>query len=78
MADLVIDITGIHCPMTFVKTKLAMANLEPGERLEVVLRDGEPLENVPRAAETEGHRIIQIEMIREGIYRLILEKGGTT
>ncbi|MCD7931882.1 MAG: sulfurtransferase TusA family protein [Tannerellaceae bacterium] len=45
-----LDITKEHCPMTFVKTKLKLAQLAPGDTLEVLLTEGEPLENVPRSA----------------------------
>lgn len=56
-----LDITKDHCPMTFVKAKLALAKLSSGDILEVTLSGGEPLENVPRSAEEEGHGIISIE-----------------
>jgi TusA-related sulfurtransferase len=56
-----LDITKDHCPMTFVKAKLALAKISSGDVLEVTLSGGEPLENVPRSAEEEGHEIISIE-----------------
>jgi len=56
-----IDITRDHCPMTFVKAKLALAKLSVGDTLEITLAGGEPLENVPRSAEEEGHEIVSIE-----------------
>lgn len=56
-----LDITKDHCPMTFVKAKLALAKLSSGDILEVTLSGGEPLENVPRSAKEEGHGIISIE-----------------
>ncbi len=59
----IIDITKDHCPMTFVKAKLALAKLESSDILEVILNGGEPLENVPRSAEEEGHEILSIEAI---------------
>ena len=45
-----IDITGEVCPMTFVRTKLKLERMRPGETLSVRLRGEEPLRNVPRAA----------------------------
>ena len=50
MATKVLDITKEHCPMTFVKTKIELAKLQPGDILEVLLAEGEPLDNVPRNA----------------------------
>ncbi len=56
-----IDITGEVCPMTFVRTKLRLERMQPGEILAVRLRGDEPLRNVPRAARDEGHAILDIE-----------------
>jgi TusA-related sulfurtransferase len=60
-ADHDIDITGEVCPMTFVRTKLRLERMQPGETLAVRLRGDEPLRNVPRAARDEGHAILGIE-----------------
>ncbi|HSS86996.1 MAG TPA: sulfurtransferase TusA family protein [Reyranella sp.] len=56
-----IDITGEVCPMTFVRTKLKLERMRPGEVLSVRLIGEEPLRNVPRAAREEGHTILGIE-----------------
>ena len=55
-----IDITGEVCPMTFVRTKLRLERMRPGEVLVVRLRGEEPLRNVPKAARDEGHIILGI------------------
>ena len=59
-ADHSIDITGEVCPMTFVRTKLRLERMRPGEVLRVRLRGDEPLRNVPSAARDEGHLILGI------------------
>jgi len=58
--DQSIDITGEVCPMTFVRTKLRLERMRPGEILRVRLRGDEPLRNVPKAARDEGHMILGI------------------
>lgn len=60
-SDQAIDITGEVCPMTFVRTKLRLERMKPGEVLSVRLRGEEPLRNVPRSARDEGHIILGIE-----------------
>src|SRR4051795_4002602 len=45
-----LDITAFTCPMTWVRTKLELERMAPGEALEVRCREGEALENVPRSA----------------------------
>ncbi len=47
--------------MTYVKTKLEMEKLKPGDRLEVLVNPGEPLRSVPQTAEGAGYKIIQIK-----------------
>jgi len=59
--DQTIDITNEVCPMTFVRTKLKLERMRPGEVLSVRLRGEEPLRNVPRAAREEGHAILAID-----------------
>ena len=59
-SDQTIDITGEVCPMTFVRTKLRLERMRPGEVLRVRLRGEEPLRNVPKAARDEGHCILWI------------------
>jgi tRNA 2-thiouridine synthesizing protein A len=58
--DQAIDITAEVCPMTFVRTKLRLERMRPGEILSVRLRGEEPLRNVPKAARDEGHSILGI------------------
>ncbi|MGV7929791.1 MAG: sulfurtransferase TusA family protein [Spirochaetota bacterium] len=74
MNDRRLDITTDHCPMTYVKTKLALEKLGTGERLELLLKAGEPLENVPRSAMRDGYRVIVREKVTDDVYRLIIEK----
>jgi len=52
-----LDITGLTCPLTWVKTKLELERMQPGEELAVSCREGEALENVPRSALEAGHAV---------------------
>ena len=69
-----LDITEDHCPMTFVKAKLALEKLSAGDRLEVLLRAGEPLANVPRSAVEQGYTIIETVTVGDGVHRILIEK----
>ncbi|RKX78584.1 MAG: sulfurtransferase TusA family protein [Spirochaetes bacterium] len=69
-----LDITKEHCPMTFVKTKLELEKLSEGETLEVLLTEGEPLENVPRSAKEQGFKVLEVQHVRQNIYRVLIEK----
>jgi tRNA 2-thiouridine synthesizing protein A len=52
-----LDLTGVLCPMNWVRARLELERMAPGERLELVLDPGEPLDSVPRSAREEGHRV---------------------
>ncbi len=69
-----IDITRDHCPMTFVKTKLELEKLAPGDQLEVLLSGGEPLENVPRSAAEAGYRVLTVSDAGGGRHTVVIEK----
>jgi TusA-related sulfurtransferase len=60
-ADRLLDITHLVCPMTFVRTKLAIEQMAAGEVLEVRMNAGEPLENVPRSVREMGHQVLSLE-----------------
>ncbi len=69
-----LDITREHCPMTLVKVKLKLLKIKKGERLEVLLSEGEPLKNVPRTVEEHGHKVIEIRPDQAPFHRVIVEK----
>jgi len=52
-----LDLTGVPCPMNWVRTRLALEGMPRGERLEVLLDPGEPLDSVPRSAREDGHEV---------------------
>ncbi len=69
-----LDISNEHCPMTFVRTKLRLAQIAPGDTLEVLLREGEPLDNVPRSATEQGYKVLSIEHVEGDIHKVTIEK----
>ncbi|MDW7652182.1 MAG: sulfurtransferase TusA family protein [Bacillota bacterium] len=71
-----LDITNDACPMTFVKTKLALEMLEAGDFLEVILNAGEAVANVPRSLKNEGHKVAALQKQEDGTYRMLVEKDG--
>lgn len=73
-ADEKLDLTGVICPINFVKTKLKLEDMETGQILELILDDGEPMRNVPRSIKEEGHKIVKVENLGK-TYRLLVEKG---
>ena len=69
-----LDITKDHCPMTFVKVKLELSKIKKGDTLEVLLSEGEPLENVPNNAKAEGYKILETSNVKDNIYKVVIKK----
>ena len=78
MADITIDetvdITDVVCPMTFVKAKVAMEELEIGQVLSVHMNDGEPVQKVGRSFKEEGQQVLKLIDNEDGTYDLIVKK----
>ena len=71
-----IDITDVVCPVTFVKTKVALEEMDEGQILQVHIADGEPIQNVPRSIKEEGHEVLKIDDNGDGTYELYIKKVG--
>lgn len=74
-----LDITGEVCPLTFVRTKLLLERMAPGEVAEVRLRGAEPLENVPRSVRDHGHAVLSLDPEKadggaDGVHRLLIRR----
>ena len=59
--DDTVDITDVVCPVTFVKAKVALEELDEGQILSIRMNDGEPVQNVPRSIKEEGHQILKLD-----------------
>jgi TusA-related sulfurtransferase len=72
-----VDLRSYACPITWVKTRIALGRIAAGDRLELWLREGESVESVPRSAAEEGHRVVAVEPRagEAGVFRVILEKA---
>ena len=74
--DDTVDVTDVVCPVTFVKAKVAIEELDDGQILAVHLNDGEPVQNVPRSLKDEGHQILKLVDNEDGTYTLFVKKVG--
>ena len=69
-----LDITKEHCPMTFVKTKIELSKLQKGDRLEVLVTEGEPLDNIPKSSTEQGYTIIDVSHVSGNIHKIVIQK----
>jgi tRNA 2-thiouridine synthesizing protein A len=61
--------------MTFVRTRLALDGLKPGDELQVRLRGEEPRRNVPRTAAEQGHAVLSVDDDTDGSTVVVIRKG---
>jgi len=66
--------SGEVCPYTYVKTRLALEELEVGQVLRVLV-DYEPAtRNVPRSVAVQGDEVLRVEPIGEGAWAIWIRK----
>ena len=69
-----LNLKGEVCPMTFVKTKLAIERLNSGERIKVIFNSSEAKINVPKSLKELNYKVITINDIDENNFYIIIEK----
>lgn len=69
-----VDITDAVCPMTFVRAKAAIEELEIGQVLKVHLNEGEPMQNVTRSLKDDGQQVLRLAPSDEGTFDLYVKK----
>lgn len=73
--DYFLDITGEVCPLTFVKSKLLIEKMKPGQTALIRLKGDEPIRNVPKSIAELGHKILSLTPEGDGVHGLLVEKG---
>ncbi len=73
-ADRTLDIRGQVCPLTFVRSKLAIEKMNLGEVLEIIVDHQPAAVNVPRSMEHEGQTVLKVERTGEAEWRLFVRK----
>ena len=58
-----LNIKGVVCPYTLVKSKLAMEELKVGQILEILLDYPEAADSIPKAMLNYGHTVLKVEKI---------------
>ncbi len=54
----VLDLSGVQCPLNYVRAKLKLETMSKGQVLEIYLDDGQPIKNVPLSLKNDGYEII--------------------
>ncbi len=73
--DQVLDLKGEVCPYTFVKSKLALEDMESGEVLRIVVDHLPAVSNVPRSLGNEGHSVLDVAQINDSDWSITVKKA---
>ncbi len=72
--DKKIDIKGLVCPYTFVKSKLAIESMDVGQVLEILLDYAEASRSIPQSMEDHGQKVLKVEKINDTDWMIIIRK----
>lgn len=74
--DQELNLRGEVCPYTFVKSKLALEQLEIGEVLRVIVDNPRSAEDVPRSLANEGNEILKVSRLTDHEWAIVIRKRG--
>ncbi len=74
-ADQVLDFQGVACPFNYVKTKLALEDMEIGQVLEVMVDPGEPERHVPKSITNDGQEVLSQFTDNDGRVHIVIKKS---
>ena len=59
--DETLDLSGVPCPRNVARALVRLEGLDGGAVLEIIVDDGEPVENVGDGVRAEGHEVLSRE-----------------
>ena len=71
---ILLDITNDKCPITFVKTKIALEKLNSNQYLNVYIKEGEALDGLPSSLEELGYQINNKIKVSGDVFSLEISK----
>ena len=71
---ILLDVTNDKCPITFVKTKIALEKLTSNQYLNVYIKKGESLDGLPSSLKELGYKIDSKTKINEDVFSLNISK----
>ncbi len=69
-----LDVTNDRCPITFVKTKIALEKLKANQYLNVYIKKGEALDGLPSSLKELGYQINNKIKINDDVFSLEISK----
>ena len=76
MSGCSLDLRGTPCPVNFIRCKLALETMQPGDKLSVQLDRGEPEAMVLPGLRDAGHQVDVTEETPDWVLLLVTCAGG--
>jgi len=73
-----LNLKGTVCPDNFVKAKLVLEGLNEGQVLKIIVDYPLAVEEVPKAMEYDGHKVLEVRRLNQTDWEIIIQKqtGG--
>lgn len=71
--DQTLDVKGLKCPMPMLKTKKALAKMEPGQTLLVLATDPHAVRDLSQFADQTGNKMLS-SCENDGIYEILMQR----
>lgn len=75
MSKIVVDVTGLHCPLPVLHTRKALQTLAPGAILEIHATDSASVRDISLYCRNNGVDLLA-QREENGVYIFELSKGG--
>ncbi len=74
--DQELNLRGEVCPYTFVKSKLALEQLEAGQVLRVIVDNPRSAKDVPRSLAGEGNEVLEVAQLTDREWAILVRRRG--
>lgn len=74
--DQELNLRGEVCPYTFIKSKLALEQLEAGAVLRVIVDNPRSAADVPRSLAGEGNDVLGVDQFTDREWAIVVRKRG--
>ena len=72
--DKIIDLKGEVCPFPWVKSKKALANMQIGQILKIIVDHAPAVENIPKYFKEESQEILNVKQTKESEWEIIVKR----
>lgn len=72
--DKTINLKGEVCPFPWVKSKKALAKMQLGQALEIIVDHAPAMKNIPHDFKEEGQNVISVEQVKELEWQIIVKR----